>query len=235
MQLTYLFHSGFMLEGEHFVLLFDYWKDPRKITETKFLSSSKKQYVLSSHVHHDHFSKQILTWKKQKPELQLILSDDILLAGEAAESDALFMSPYQTYTDDKLTVRSFGSTDEGLSFVIEAEGKTILHAGDLNNWHWQDEGNAEYSETMEKDYLRKLVLIQEAYPSLDVAIFPVDKRLGSDYYRGAQQLVEAIKVSYFVPMHFEPDYEGAYAFEAVANENGAQFFMIEKCADNIDI
>lgn len=216
-------------------MLFDYWMDSQALVESRFLASDKKQYILSSHVHHDHFSPELLTWKKQFPSIQLILSDDILHAKKAKQEDAFFMAAYETYTDELLTVRSFGSTDEGVSFVIEAEGKSILFAGDLNNWHWQDDGNKEYSETAEKDYERKLAILQEAYPMLDVAIFPVDKRMGSDYDRGARQLLDSIKVGCFVPMHFEPDYECAQAFETVTEKAGVGFFRIENRGDSMEI
>lgn len=28
-----------------------------------------------------------------------------------------------------------GSTDSGVSWIVETEGKRIFHAGDLNNWY----------------------------------------------------------------------------------------------------
>lgn len=235
MTLSYIFHSSFLLETDTFVLLFDYWEDPLDIAGRRFLSSPKKKYILCSHVHHDHFNSLIFDWKKQYQDIQLILSDDIRSMEHAQNTDAVFMNPYESYQDDLLCVKTFGSTDEGLSFVLEAEEKSILHAGDLNNWHWQDEGDKAFTESMEKDFERKLSILRESYPSLDVAMFPVDIRLGSDYYRGAEQLVQSIRIATFVPMHFEPDYESAYAFEKVANKNGAAFFRIKNMGDQLNI
>lgn len=31
------------------------------------------------------------------------------------------------------------STDEGVAFLVTAEGRTVFHAGDLNWWHWEGE------------------------------------------------------------------------------------------------
>ena len=31
MKLTYIFHSGFMLEAEKSILIFDYWMDPGNV------------------------------------------------------------------------------------------------------------------------------------------------------------------------------------------------------------
>ena len=38
-------------------------------------------------------------------------------------------------------------------------------------------------------------------------MFPVDRRMGKDYMKGAQQFIERIKTTIFVPMHFSEDYE----------------------------
>ena len=38
-----------------------------------------------------------------------------------------------------LRIQAFGSTDVGISFLIHLQGKSIFHAGDLNNWHWSEE------------------------------------------------------------------------------------------------
>ena len=36
-------------------------------------------------------------------------------------------------------IASLKSTDEGVAFVVWAEGHSIYHAGDLNWWHWEGE------------------------------------------------------------------------------------------------
>ena len=37
---------------------------------------------------------------------------------------------------------------------------------------------------------------------MDLVMFPVDPRLGTDFMRGAQQFIDRIKTSVFVPIHF---------------------------------
>ena len=51
--------------------------------------------------------------------------------------------------------------------------------------------------------------------NMDVVMFPVDPRLGTEYMRGARQFVEQIKTSIFVPMHFDEAYARAAAFSSV--------------------
>ena len=50
MQLTYIFHSGFALEGERCVVVFDYWLDPAGVAR-RLLAAGKPLYVLASHFH----------------------------------------------------------------------------------------------------------------------------------------------------------------------------------------
>ena len=54
MRLTYIFHSGFVLETEKSILIFDYWMDPGNVMES-VLQSEIPLYVFSSHFHEDHY------------------------------------------------------------------------------------------------------------------------------------------------------------------------------------
>ena len=55
MTLTYIFHSGFVLETEKSILIFDYWLDLNGVV-SPFLKKDKPVYVFSSHFHEDHFN-----------------------------------------------------------------------------------------------------------------------------------------------------------------------------------
>lgn len=50
MKLTYIFHSGFAVETQSCVLVFDYWMDPADCMPV-ILSKGKPVYVLVSHFH----------------------------------------------------------------------------------------------------------------------------------------------------------------------------------------
>ena len=47
MTLTYIFHSGFVLETEQSILVFDYWLDPSGVMDS-VIQSEKPMYVFSS-------------------------------------------------------------------------------------------------------------------------------------------------------------------------------------------
>lgn len=97
--------------------------------------------MLASHFHADHFNPHIFSWREQKADVRYILSKDIWRHRRSCcrDVEAHWLIKDGTYTDDLLSVRAFGSTDVGVSFLLETEGLKIFHAGDLNNWHWMDE------------------------------------------------------------------------------------------------
>ena len=85
----------------------------------------------------------------------------------------------------------------------------LFHAGDLNNWHWSEESTPQEIRKAEGDFLAEIKNLQQKAPRVDIAMFPVDSRIGKDYMRGAEQFVERIKTAIFAPMHFSEDYRGA--------------------------
>ncbi|MGL5272578.1 MAG: MBL fold metallo-hydrolase [Phocaeicola sp.] len=260
MQLIYLFHSGFALLGEGYTVVFDYYRDTleqaalndlerlvagQKANATmhevhgcmhdELLHRPGKFYVLSSHVHPDHFNPLVLQWREQRSDIIYILSQDILKKKKVAKEDANFLRKGESYIDELLCVEAFGSTDVGVSFLVTVAGKKIFHAGDLNNWHWMDESTEEEWKAAEKAFLLELEMLALAYPELDVAIFPVDPRQGNDYMRGAKQFVERINTKLFVPMHFTPAYEKANAFAPIAQAAGACFAQITHSGEIINL
>lgn len=235
MKLTYIFHSCFVIETESCTLIFDFYKDSdQKYIATNLANFPGKLYVFSSHSHRDHFVPEILTWKDQRPDIQYIFSKDIVDEGKYKGEDAFIIDRLGHYSDELLTIKAFGSTDLGVSFLVELDGKKIFHSGDLNNWHWREESEKKYADEAEHFYLSELTLLANETHHLDVAMFPIDHRLGKDYTRGAEQLLEQIKVDLFVPMHFWEHYEEANAFAGKAASFGGKFFKIKKQGDFLE-
>ncbi len=228
MKLVYIYHSGYALEADGYAILIDFYKDTGAVpgqgyVHEQLLQRPGKLYVLASHFHPDHFNPEVLAWKEQKEDIVYLFSKDILKHRRAKADDALYLRKGEIYADEQLRITAFGSTDVGVSFLIEAEGKRILHAGDLNNWHWKDESTPDEVAKAEKDYLRELEAITQAAPTLDVAMFPVDPRLGTDFARGAEQLIGRIPVKLFAPMHFGEWYDKLLPFKAYAEAHGVHY------------
>lgn len=234
MKLIYVYHSCFAVESENFTMLIDYYKDPSGKIVQHLPERPGRLYVLSSHSHPDHFNKKVLEWKQQKGDIRYIFSKDILQAGKATETDAVYLDKFDIYEDGQVHVQAFGSTDIGGSFLIKTEGKKIFHAGDLNNWHWKDESTPEESAGYEMNFLKEVDELAENVSRLDVAMFPVDPRLGKEYMSGARQFIDKIEVDLFVPMHFGAAYAKANAFRAYAHSKGTRFFELTSEGDSIN-
>ncbi|MDE6180401.1 MAG: MBL fold metallo-hydrolase [Phocaeicola sp.] len=251
MELVYIYHSGFALCGDDFTVIMDYYRDSGDsqaqsdlnrlmdgnfnnqgtgtldgIVHDELLHRPGKLYVLVSHFHPDHFNKEILTWREQRPDTVFVFSKDILRHRRAQKEDAIWLEKGEVYQDETLWVRAFGSTDVGVSFLFQVGGKKIFHAGDLNNWHWMDESDETEWRRAEESFLHELDDLFVYAPKVDVAMFPVDPRLGKKYMRGAEQFVAKIKTHIFVPMHFTPEYAKANAFRDFAEVNGVRFIAL---------
>lgn len=161
MILDYIYHSGFAIEAEGVTLIIDYYKDSSEtelnkgIVHDRLLQRPGKLYVLASHFHPDHFNREVLTWKEQRPDIIYIFSKDILKHHRAQKEDAIYINKGEEYEDDMLRIQAFGSTDVGISFLIHLQGKSIFHAGDLNNWHWSEESTEQEIRKAEGDFLKR--------------------------------------------------------------------------------
>jgi L-ascorbate metabolism protein UlaG (beta-lactamase superfamily) len=215
-KITYLFHSGFAVETDNCLLIFDYYqpnvqrRPDGKITG-EYLKN-KNVYVFSSHSHADHFDPAILDWTKDNPDITYILSSDIAVP---ANENYHFLAPYQAFAAKGLSVKAFGSTDIGVSFLVEIDGLAIFHAGDLNWWHWKGdlEVNQQTAGKMFKAEIAKLIGTK-----IDIAFFPVDRRLEEFYAQGAEYFAAKIQPKLLLPMHFGRDFAATTAFAAKLQE-----------------
>jgi len=249
MTLTYVFHSCFVLETEKSILIFDYWLDLNSVVPP-FLKKDKPVYVFSSHFHEDHFNSVIFEWRKQREGITYILSKDIYKHRRANKEDAdVWLAKGGTWSDGTISVWALGSTDSGVSWIVETEGKRIFHAGDLNNWYAKflsddDPDQLRYSFEMEeafnpvtheKQYLGELKDIRKVTDGFDVVMFPIDGRIGNGYTLGARQFIERFKVGLFVPMHFTTGFESAGRMKEFTDEKGIPFWEISKEGETINL
>lgn len=208
--ITYLYHSGFKVEIEDNLLIFDYYQpfftlsgdnSPGIITGDSLIGKSPV-YVFSSHNHHDHFDSKILGWAETNPEITYILSDDI--KNHPKKGNLRQIKPYQKFEDGIVSVQTFGSTDQGVSFLVHVNGINIFHAGDLNWWYWKEDTEAE-REKASKAFKGEIEKIK-GHP-IDIAFFPVDPRLEEFYAFGADYFIKEVTPKVLIPMHFGDNYQ----------------------------
>lgn len=243
MKLTYIYHSGYLLEGSSVDVLVDYYEDSSLIegvVEKKLKESSKPLYILSTHSHSDHFNPVILSWNKNRENIRYILSKEILDAGliddiSVIDNNLVMLDKEQVYEDINVSIKAYGSTDIGGSFFIQFDNKLIFHAGDLNNWHWNEESTNEESKEYEDNYLKELELLSSDIKKLDLAMLPIDPHLGKDYARGVFQFLDDIETEIVAPMHFHDQYDKVKDIsEAVEKNYNSKLFIPLKRGDSIN-
>lgn len=201
MTVTYIHHSGFLVETDSCYYLFDYEKG-----SLPPMDAGKTIFVLSSHSHGDHYNPEIFSLLKETgmEQIRAILSDDIEIPTDA---DVLQVSPGKVYElgiHQKLT--TFQSTDLGVAFLIEDRQELIYHAGDLNDWVWEEE-NDDYNIEITANYRKEIRALSEAlnHREVDVAFVVLDPRQEKDYDRGMCFFLENIPAKKVYPMHYWDD------------------------------
>ena len=204
MHIYFLRHSAICIKLDDTLLIFDYFKHKHGGSiKSGFISNSdilgaKHVYFFVSHSHPDHFNRCIFDWAYD--HVRFILDDTVILS--KMPQNVVLMHRGEVFQDDRLLVRAFGSTDIGSSYFVTCGGTSFFHAGDLNDWHWKDDGNVRYSRVMSRLFERELRYIQKQAESIDYAFFPVDKRMGSDFDSGADLFIKMIRPKHLIPIHF---------------------------------
>lgn len=222
-KVTYLYHSGFAVELDRHLLIFDYYKG-----ELPKVPEGKQPVIFASHKHQDHFQLSVLKWGEQaSANTRYFFGNDIKMnekylerkgidpvilervkrmhGGECfelpqeqdgMESDA--DSQPARSGQDTLRVETLRSTDEGVAFLVQAEGISIYHAGDLNHWFWAEEPES-WNAQMERDYRAEIDRITGRY--FDIAFVPLDPRLRAGYCLGMDYFLKKVKAQHIFPMH----------------------------------
>lgn len=232
-RITYLYNSGFAVETFGQLLIFDYCltvpiSDEKRLISGvvghEDLTGKTSVTVLVSHGHRDHFNAAILRWRVKHKNISYVFSDDI-----PADGSAVLMGAGETITTSEVQIRTFPSTDIGVSFLVEADGLSIFHAGDLNLWHPKVESTEEEASYNFKK--AKYAFLKALEPlrghSIDIAFFPVDPRIGPGYDAGALYFAQCFKPKLFVPMHFGENYEVCRCFSTKVNALGMKVLHIE--------
>ena len=199
MKITLLGHSGFMVEGRNTCLVFDYYTDELNLLE-RLPFGQKEVVFFVSHGHHDHFNQAIFDYAGYD-KVGYVLSKGI---SAGSYPNTFVLAKGQTAEVMGVSVRAYGSTDEGVSFLTGFEGRTLFHAGDLNDWYWEDESTQTELKRSEQWFLDEITPLEGIAP--DVAFFPMDLRLGRHALKGPIRFALMVRPKFMVPMHLSGGY-----------------------------
>ena len=225
----YLGGSGFLVTIGETGFLFDaseHGAERRQLPQKETLAAYRKLYVFVSHRHDDHFSETIY---------DLCGEDAVYIVGFDVPQPhrGVRMNPGEKQGFGSVQVTTFGSTDEGVSFLVEYAGIRIFHAGDLNLWHWRDESTIAQIEAAERAFYDCVAPIPKG--EIDLAFFPVDPRQGSMYDAGAGYFVMTVKPRIMIPMHFQGRGDVAMRFALTGESKHTKIVALETPGDSIDL
>lgn len=224
MKVTYIGHSGFLIETGTVNLLFDYYKGtiPQMNQELPVL-------VFVSHKHGDHYNPEVFRLAEQYSNIQYFLSNDIQISEKIIEdyrltpnfinNNVTIVSPGRkkvvSLSDEEndknyIVLETIKSTDQGLAFLLNVEGKLIYHAGDLNCWVWEGDTKQQFNNM---SALFKRAMEKIGGREIFLAFAPLDPRQGQYYKLGMEYLLNAAPVTYAVPMHLWGEYETVDLYE----------------------
>ena len=206
---TYLEHSGFFVELDTLCLLFDYWKGalPQPVP-------GKGLLAFASHAHHDHYNPDIFAYAARWERSLVILGNDIRLSAKRkealgiADTNFLRLGPDRTAEVLGARVRTLRSTDAGVAFLVEADGRTVYHAGDLNRWVWDGEPQAD-NDAMAAAFQAELDKLPGQ--AVDLAFLTLDARQEADAFGGFDRYMRQWEIQLAVPMHSFGDYSAHHA------------------------
>lgn len=208
MLITYIHHSCFSVETEQCVLLFDYYKG-----NIPNFPKEKPIFIFSSHSHQDHFNPEIFKLMEQYPSVTYILSKDIRLkesyVTDAADYEKLkehliTVEKEESYSlSPALKIETLRSTDAGVAFLVQVNGRTLYHAGDLNWWVWKDDTKSEYNN-MTKNFKEEIDKLHGR--KIHIAFLPLDPRQEELYSLGFDYFMQKTDTDFAFPMHFWLDY-----------------------------
>lgn len=208
--IQYLHHSGFLIDTGIRKLVFD-WDGTSPAPEI----GDSPCCIFVSHGHGDHFSRKIFSLREKSPQAVLLLSDDIRPRKGSISigpnetktiSTPLSLSSEEESSESSLpaiTVRSLLSTDEGVAYLVYADGLTMYFAGDMNWWYWEDEPDP-WNPDMAQMYRERIDSLRGE--KIDLAFVPVDPRLGNEMLLGLDYFMTAVNAQSVFPMHFWDDY-----------------------------
>lgn len=211
MNITYLFHSGFLIETGECYYIFDYWKGSLPALDT-----SKPVFVFASHSHADHYNPEIFTLLRALGMRQIIavlakdipqkrwpeLLQPVVKAFHSMEYDLPFHTHIQTLL----------STDSGVAYFVTCPEGNIFHAGDLNEWNSPDTPEQERRQ-MTGSYRAAINKLKGK--AIDIAFLPLDPRLKECYADGFLYFLKNMNVKQVFPMHYweQPETIGRFLKE----------------------
>lgn len=255
MKINHIYHSGFLVSLDHSCLLFDWYTgDLPDIPADKklyvFCSHSHADHyspriwdLQLSHPEVIYILDEGIGDARNHPEARILQvrprmyyeiagriirhwSPEEMRENGGPEIDLDSSSEEEEYFPIRFW--TLESTDMGVAFFVETEGRRIYHAGDLNVWFWNDEpmednlaSEKKCREEMqfladalngEADPLRGGINDKDGEPLIHAAFVPLDPRLEEYAPKCVEAFMEILGARFVFPMHYWGELEKTKAY-----------------------
>lgn len=194
-------HSGWMVETDNHLIIFDYFPDELDDKNRNSVSSLLSQKIedvdkpvvfIISHRHKDHYSKAIYQWK-DLDRVRYVYGWEY-----DSDVDSFIAAPpgSQNLTaGDLMILKSIQSTDQGSGLLIAVDDMVIFHGGD--HAQWASEYKAQFRSELDK--------IAAYDGEIDLVFMPISRgtcgEVTPDLTEGIIYALDKLKPKYFFPMH----------------------------------
>lgn len=236
-KIDYLGHSGFFVETESIMFLFDYYYGDLSFLKEK--SDDKPLFVFSSHSHGDHFNPDIFSIVKTHQNTKYLLSFDIKdkpsvdikdKPSVQLNRDIQYLDADKTYEIEELgIVKTLQSTDEGVAFLIKTPSSTLFYAGDLHWWDWPGEDSKWLAE-QELVFKREIGKLTDE--TINIAFAVLDSRLEENYAKGLLHILSELHPRYILPMHFWDDRTVVERFKELSDLTKTDTIILDTTKEN---
>ncbi len=194
MKITYLYHSGFLVELAQCDLIFDYYQGGLPA-----LTPERPMLVFASHAHHDHYEPSIFALARSQ-QVTAVLSRDIPPKKRPNDIPVIEVAANRSYAlPYGLHLTCLHSTDCGVAFLLDTPEGIIYHAGDLNDWRWAGASDAE-NRQMRGNYRHEIDLLKGT--PIRAAFVPLDPRQEEFYDGGLAYFLKTAQAEAVFPMHY---------------------------------
>lgn len=174
-RLHYFYNSGWLVETEKHVLLFDFIPSADAAISfatlqqelKKGTAASKKLLVFISHDHEDHFNKSIFWLGEKDSNVEFVLGWKP--AQKPSVSALSILNPGDSLVRNDLSVFTHPATDDGSAFLVKIDGLFIYHAGDHALW----------VEELASQFTKELQGMKEKAGKIDLAFIPAARGMAT--------------------------------------------------------
>lgn len=174
-KVVYCGHSGWAVQTEKHLLIFDYW-NMNKSDNAGLANGSicpkeiknKDVIVFVSHDHSDHYDTSIYRWANEVKNITYVYGfkpEEAWINKETGYHgpEYVYINDNQSKQIDNITVTTMKSNDSGQGFLVTADGVTIYHPGD----------HALFTADDEAGFKKEVDFIAGQVKQVDIAFLPV--------------------------------------------------------------